>query len=93
MENTTETKRINLTKCRNKLCALYNPNKVLNCAASDLGVEDKYDIRSCNLRDLYQELVKRQVHDEWLEKNRTDWNLFQKAYRNKNKNKNETNNQ
>lgn len=89
MENTTETKRINLTKCRNKLCALYSDNKILNCAASDLGVEDKYDIRLCNLRDLYQKFVKRQVHDEWLENHRKEWNNFQKAYRNKNKSNNQ----
>lgn len=78
----TETKRQNLTKCKNTLCALYNPDKELNCSANELGM-DKHDIRSCNLRELFYTFVKREITREWVSKKREQWNLYQKAYRNR----------
>lgn len=77
----------NIVRCRNKLCALYNENASLNCDAIKLGL-DKYDIKNCNLRNLYQEWIKRETHDKWLDKKRGEWNKYQKLYRNR-KNKNE----
>jgi hypothetical protein len=80
--NSNIEKKQNLTKCKNYLCALYNKDRELNCAASELGLS-KLDIRNCNLRELFQNHVKRETTERWLETHRTEWNNYQKIYRNK----------
>lgn len=78
-------KRTNIVKCHNKLCALYSANEPLHCLSHTLGLTDM-EIRQCNTKVLYHEYIRRENHDKWIEKKRMEWNLYQKAYRNKNKN-------
>jgi hypothetical protein len=66
---------------------MWNKEHDESCAAYELGLE-KVDKRNCNVRKLYTTLVKRQVHDTWLDKKREEWNSYQLAWR-KNKEKNE----
>jgi hypothetical protein len=67
-------------RCKNKMCALYNIEHPFNCSGTELGLSG-IDVRTCNIRVIYTQLVKRQVHDDWIDSKRGDWNKYQKAWR------------